>query len=41
MKAKTTGVKHALEAIPYTIAGFKAAYKNEEAIKQEVFVFAI
>lgn len=41
MKAKSTGFKHILEAIPYTLSGFKAAYRNEEAIRQEVVVFAI
>lgn len=41
MKAKSSGLKHVLEAIPYTVAGFKAAFRNEEAIRQEVVVFAI
>ena len=40
-KSKTTGIKHILDAIPYTIAGFRAAYRNEEAIRQEVLVFSI
>jgi diacylglycerol kinase (ATP) len=38
---KSKGLKHVLEAIPPTIAGFKAAYRNEEAIRQEVVVFAV
>lgn len=38
---KTTGLKHVIEAIPPTVAGFKAAYRNEEAIRQEVVVFAV
>jgi diacylglycerol kinase (ATP) len=38
---KTKGLKHVLAAIPPTIAGFKAAYRNEEAIRQEVAVFAV
>lgn len=41
MNEKTKGLKHVLEAIPYTIAGFKAAYRHEEAIRQEVVVFAV
>jgi len=41
MKEKSTGLKHVLEAIPYTLAGFKAAYRNEEATRQEVVVFSI
>jgi len=41
MNQKTKGLKHVLAAIPPTIAGFKAAYRNEEAIRQEVVVFAI
>lgn len=35
------GLKHVVEAIPYTIAGFKAAYRHEEAIRQEVIVFSV
>jgi diacylglycerol kinase (ATP) len=41
VKAKTTGLKHIIEALGYTANGFKAAYKNEEAVRQEVVVFAI
>ena len=41
MNEKTKGLKHVLEAIPYTVAGFKAAYRHEEAIRQEVVVFAV
>ena len=41
MKEKTTGLKHVIEALHYTAAGFKAAYKNEAAIRQEVIVFSI
>jgi len=41
MKEKTTGLKHVIEALHYTAAGFKAAYKNEVAIRQEVIVFSI
>ncbi len=40
-KEKTTGLKHVIEALYYTAAGFKAAYKHEEAIRQEVVVFAV
>jgi diacylglycerol kinase (ATP) len=41
LKPKTTGLTHIIEALGYTAAGFKAAYKNEEAIRQEVVVFSI
>lgn len=41
MKSKTTGIRHIIEAVHYTLAGFKAAYKHEEAIRQEVIVFSI
>lgn len=41
MKEKSKGLKHVLAAIPPTIAGFKAAYRHEEAIRQEVVVFAV
>ena len=41
MKPKTTGIRHIIEAVHYTLAGFKAAYKHEEAIRQEVIVFSI
>jgi len=41
LKQKTTGIRHIIEAVHYTLAGFKAAYKYEEAIRQEVIVFSI
>ena len=41
MRQKTTGIKHTIEALDYTVAGFKAAYKYEEAVRQEVIVFSV
>ena len=38
---KTTGLRHTIESWSYTAAGFKAAYKHESAIRQEVVVFTI
>ncbi len=33
------GLKRFINAIGFSIAGFKAAWKNEEAFRQEVIVF--
>ena len=38
---KTTGLRHTVEALAYTAAGFKAAYKYESAVRQEVVVFSV
>ena len=41
MKPKSTGMKHIVDAAGYSISGFKAAWQNESAIRQEVYVFSV
>jgi diacylglycerol kinase (ATP) len=41
MKPESTGLKHIVDAAHHGLAGFRAAIAYEEAIKQEIFVFAI
>ena len=40
-KPGNTGIKRILNAFVYSWQGFKAAYKYEEAFRQETFVFII
>ena len=41
MKPESTGLKHIIDAAGYSISGFKAAWRNESAVRQEVFVFSV
>jgi diacylglycerol kinase (ATP) len=41
LRQKSVGIQHAIEAVDYGLAGFKAAYKHEEAIRQEIVVFSV
>ena len=41
LKPKTTGMKHIVDGAGHGLKGFKAAVKHEEALRQEVVVFAI
>ena len=41
MKSETTGLKHIIDAAGYSLTGFKAAWKNEEAVRQEVCIFSV
>lgn len=39
--SKNLGVKRLINAFGFSMQGFKAAYKHEEAFRQEVFVLAL
>ena len=41
MKPESTGIKHIIDAAGYSISGFKAAWQNESAVRQEVCVFSV
>jgi diacylglycerol kinase (ATP) len=37
-KAKKTGIRRLINAFYYSLAGFRAAWKNEEAFRQEIII---
>ena len=37
-KAKKTGIRRLINAFYYSLSGFKAAWKNEEAFRQEIIL---
>lgn len=39
--SKNLGIKRLVNAFGFSVKGFKAAYKHEEAFRQEVFVLAL
>jgi len=41
MKAQDRGIKRILKAFTYSYDGFKAAFKSEEAFRQDLFIFVI
>ena len=41
MKPESTGLRHIVDAAGYSLSGFKAAWQNESAVRQEVCVFSV
>lgn len=41
MKSESTGLKHIIDAAGYSVSGFKAAWRNESAVRQEVCIFSV
>ena len=39
--SKNLGIKRLINAVGFSLQGFKAAYKHEEAFRQEVFVLVL